>query len=106
MTHGNIVLVNYLLKIYKEIVDLRDITHIVIHHMEQDHSGSLPTLVKLLRLGHLLTQKMFKAFYGLDTDFIPVKDKETFRIGGKELKFIHTPWLHWPETIMSFLLIK
>ncbi len=92
----------------KEVVEPRDIDYIVVHHMEPDHSGALSSLIKLNPrikiLGHPLAKDMMESFYGIrNVVFKPVKDLEELEIGGVKLKFIYTPWLHWPETIMSYL---
>lgn len=92
----------------KEIVDPRDIDYVVIHHMEPDHSGTLGSLIELNPrikiLGHPLTKGMLESFYGIrDIAFRSVRDLEEVKIGDVKLKFIYTPWLHWPETIMSYL---
>ena len=91
----------------KEITDIREIGYLVAHHAEPDHSGSLPALVrhnsKLKVLGHPLAKGMLESFYHTKLNFQPVKDGDTLDIGGKSLKFIYTPWLHWPETIMTYI---
>lgn len=92
----------------KRIVDPREIGYIVIHHMEQDHSGAIPRVLedngnKALVLGHPLARAMLRAFYGIEPKFRAVKDGEELVVGEKRIRFIHTPWLHWPETIMSFI---
>ena len=38
-----------------------------------------------------------------EESFITVKDGETLSLGDKTLKFIHTPWVHWPETMVTYL---
>jgi len=35
--------------------------------------------------------------------FITVNDKETISLGGSTLEFIHAPWVHWPETMLTYL---
>ncbi|MCJ7611717.1 MAG: FprA family A-type flavoprotein, partial [Candidatus Aminicenantes bacterium] len=35
--------------------------------------------------------------------FLPVEDGQTLSLGDKSLEFIHTPWVHWPETMCTFL---
>jgi flavorubredoxin len=35
--------------------------------------------------------------------FITVADGETLSLGDKTLKFIYTPWVHWPETMVTYL---
>ena len=34
---------------------------------------------------------------------ISVADGETVSLGGKTLEFVHTPWVHWPETMVTYL---
>lgn len=92
----------------RRIVDPRDIDYLVIHHMEPDHSGAIPRFLKENRgkaevLGHRLTGALLKAFYGVDCRFKALRDGEELAVGSKVLKFVYTPWLHWPETIMSFI---
>ena len=92
-----------------ELVDPRDIDYIVVHHMEPDHSGTLRKILeengyRATVLGHRLVGKLIKSFYGLDeAKFRAVEDGEEMEIDGKKLKFVHAPWLHWPETIFSYL---
>lgn len=90
------------------IADPKDITHIIVHHMEPDHSGALPRVLeengyRLEVLGHPIVKGMIESFYGIKPKFRPVIDGEEFILGGKRIRFIHTPLLHWPDTIMSFI---
>jgi len=89
------------------IIEPRSIDYIVIHHMEPDHTGSLPRILGVSRdatvLGHPMSKAMLKEFYGLEPRFKPVRNGETFSLEGLTLRFIHTPWLHWPETMMTLL---
>ncbi len=92
----------------RDIADPRSIDHIVVHHMEPDHSGALKALVELNPrvkiLGHPLVKSMLESFYNIrNFTFKPVRDLEEVEIGNARLKFIHVSWLHWPETIMSYL---
>jgi len=91
-----------------KLIDIKDITHIVVHHMEPDHSGSLPKVLELNGykakiIGHTLVKRMIESFYGIEPKFKEIKDGETITIDSIKLRFIHTPWLHWPETIMSYI---
>ncbi len=97
--------VNYL----RSVTDLRSIKYVVIHHMEPDHSGSLPKLLELvgrdaLVIAHPMVKSMLNSFYGVrSVRFKGVKDMELLKVGDYSLRFIHTPWLHWPETMMSYI---
>ena len=91
------------------VTPLEDIRHIVIHHMEPDHSGSLPALLEKLPAdvtlwGHPFTKKLLDALYGLgDVNFQAVKSGHSLTFGGHTLTFYHAPWLHWPETMVTHL---
>ncbi len=95
------------LEALERVVDLRDIRYLVVHHMEPDHSGALPLVIRenpsVTVIGHRLVENMIKSFYGVETRFKPVSSLEGISIGGYNLEFIHAPWLHWPETIMTYI---
>ncbi|WP_232216756.1 FprA family A-type flavoprotein [Desulfurococcus amylolyticus] len=97
---------NEFLEALRNIVDLRDVRYIVVHHMEPDHSGILKTLVEKadpIVLGHPLVKNMAESFYSVSMKFRPVKDGEEIVFDDEKIIFYHTPWLHWPETIMSYI---
>jgi anaerobic nitric oxide reductase flavorubredoxin len=89
-----------------EIADVSKIDYIVINHMEPDHTGILKTLRRISReatiVGSPKTQEMLESFYGIRENVRAVQNGETIPLGNRTLKFIHTPWVHWPETIMTF----
>jgi len=90
-----------------KLVDLREIKYIVVHHMEQDHSGALPAVLKQSSeatvIAHPMVLDMIRSFYHVQPKFKPVSDKAVLELGEYKLRFYHTPWLHWPETIMTFI---
>jgi flavorubredoxin len=81
------------------------ITRLIVNHMEPDHSGSIPEILSarpgLKVLGHPLTGRLLKDFYGFAGEFKPVQDGGVLEEGGLRLRFLHAPWLHWPETIVT-----
>jgi len=82
--------------------------YIISNHAEQDHSGSLPHLLKEFPDAQILSGEKAKTmlldFLELESDQIRVvEDGETIDLGGKTLEFIATPWVHWPETISTYL---
>ena len=92
----------------KEVVDPSKIDFIVVHHTEPDHSGCIREVLKenghkAEIVGHPLVRGMLTSFYGVIPRFKAVKDGETIDLDGLKLKFIYTPWLHWPETIMTYI---
>lgn len=87
---------------------VESIDYIVANHAEQDHSGALPRMLEKFPTAKVVTTPKGK---GLLMDlllipeekFITVDDKETLSLGDKTLEFIHAPWVHWPETMLTYL---
>jgi len=90
----------------EEITPISKIDYIVINHMEPDHTGLLGIFRKLAPqaeiLGSAKTQDMLRGFFGIESNVRVVADGETLSLGGPSLKFLSTPFLHWPETIMTY----
>jgi len=91
------------------IIDPKDITRIVVHHVEPDHSGSIPRILEVCNgsveiLCHPFAVKLLQSLYTVSFKFKVVKDGEELSIGDKTLKFLYTPWLHWPETFATYIL--
>jgi flavorubredoxin len=87
---------------------LDGIDYVVSHHAEQDHSGSIPDVLAMFPDAKLVTSDKAKGML-MDLLRVPeerfkvVADGETLDLGGKTLKFIYTPWVHWPETFVTYL---
>jgi len=84
------------------------IDYIVSQHAEQDHSGTIPQILEKYPDAKLISTPKAKGMLidllGIpEESFITVKDGETLSLGDKTLKFIHTPWVHWPETMVTYL---
>ena len=94
------------MQVLREIEDPGRIKYLVVQHMEPDHSGAIPVLLEanpeIEVLGHPLSRGMIESFYGVKPKFRAVKDQE-LELCGRRIRFVSTPWLHWPETIMSYL---
>ncbi len=88
--------------------DVPAIDYVVANHAEQDHAGSIPqVLVKYPDAKVVTTPKgkdLLMALLLIPADrFITVNDGETLSLGNKTLEFIHAPWVHWPETMLTYL---
>jgi flavorubredoxin len=88
--------------------DVDRIDYVVAHHAEQDHSGTLPrVLAKHPEARVLATEKckgMLVDHLQIPADHIDaVTDGQKVTLGDKTLEFIHTPWVHWPETMCTYL---
>jgi len=94
------------LSMIEEITDISKIDYIVINHMEPDHTGLLRSFRKLAPqaeiLGSAKTKEMLRGFFGIEDGVRAVADGETLSLGGPALKFLSTPFVHWPETIMTY----
>ena len=88
------------------IMDPAELDYIVINHMEPDHSGALKALImlapKVTLLGTAKTRDMLESFYGITERVQVVKDGEVINLGKHALRFIATPFIHWPETMMTY----
>lgn len=84
------------------------IDFIVSHHAEQDHSGTIPRILERFPEAKVIVTPKAKGmlidFLKIpENAFITVEDGETLSLGNKTLKFLHTPWVHWPETMVTYL---
>ncbi len=87
---------------------LKRLDYVVAHHAEQDHSGSIPYVLERYPEAKLLCTPKAK---GLMVDLlgasehriVTVADGETVSLGDLTLEFIHAPWVHWPETMLTYL---
>jgi flavorubredoxin len=84
------------------------IDYVISDHTEQDHSGGLPWVLERYPMAQLLSSETAKPMLvdhlGLDPAKIrTVADGERLELGGKTLRFIYTPWVHWPETMSTYL---
>jgi len=84
------------------------IDYVVAHHGEQDHSGSIKDILTLYPDAKVVVNPKCKGMLIdlLDVDddnFITVDDGQTLSLGDKTLQFVYIPWVHWPETMGTFL---
>jgi flavorubredoxin len=82
--------------------------YIVAHHAEQDHSGSLSEVLLLYSDAKVLTnpkcKEMLMDLLDIEDDkFVTVEDGQEISLGDRTLKFVYTPWVHWPETMSTYL---
>ena len=82
------------------------IDYIVVNHAEQDHSGCIPLILDLFPGSMVVTNAKCKEllieFFGIEDCRISViNDQETLDLGGKTLRFFLTPWVHWPDTMLT-----
>lgn len=92
----------------ENLAGLKKLDYIVSLHTEQDHSGSIPTLLKLFPNAEIICSPkakdlLFEHLLLPPEKLRAVQDGEIISLGDKTLRFIHTPWVHWPETMSAYL---
>lgn len=91
----------------RSVMDPSQIDYIVVNHSEPDHSGSLAKLVKECPKATVVSSQAARTFLGnqIHAPFESkiVKDQDTLDLGGRTLRFIAAPFLHWPDTMFTLL---
>jgi len=90
-----------------EVVDPARIGYVVSNHSEPDHAGAIPAVTKVAK-----GVKVIATAKGVDTlagtmigewESQAVKEGDIIELGRRRLRFIEAPWLHWPETMFTYL---
>lgn len=87
---------------------IKRIDYIISNHAEQDHSGAIPKVLESYPDANVVTNgkcaSLLKDLLNVpDEKIFLVEDGDKISLGGKTLKFIFTPWVHWPETMVTYL---
>jgi flavorubredoxin len=82
--------------------------YVISNHAEQDHSGSIPIVLERFPEAQVLAspkaRNILMDLLGVPEERIqPVEDGATLPLGGRTFRFIHFPWVHWPETMLTWL---
>ena len=82
--------------------------YVVANHAEQDHSGTIPQVLEKYPEAKVVCTPRCKdmlidVLMIPEEKFVTVNDKETISLGDRTLEFIHAPWVHWPETMLTYL---
>ena len=84
------------------------VDYVVSNHAEPDHSGAIPAVLDRYPDAVVLaTERAVDVL--VESLRIPreriraVADGEKLDLGKKTLEFLHTPWVHWPETMVTYL---
>jgi flavorubredoxin len=90
-----------------EVFDIADLDYVIINHMEPDHSGALTHLLKLAPnvtiLGMPKAVQMLKDFYNITENVERLSNGQELSLGKNTLRFVYTPFVHWPETMMTYM---
>jgi flavorubredoxin len=91
-----------------DLLGIKRLDYIIANHAEPDHSGSIPfVLAKYPEAQIVCTPRckdlLIDLFHLPPEKFKMVNDLETISLGNHTLEFIHAPWVHWPETMLTYL---
>lgn len=92
----------------KSLIDFSKLEYVVVNHVEMDHSGNIPVIMKLAPQAKIVTNAMGKRALEdhFDTEgweYVIVKTGDTLNIGKRTLEFVTTPMLHWPDSMMTYV---
>lgn len=87
---------------------VENIDYIVANHAEPDHSGSLPVILEMYPDAKILTNAKCKDILQVhlkinDEKFITVDNSTEISLGNKTLRFMLSPWVHWPDTMFTHI---
>lgn len=98
---------NQLLERIASVIDPATIDYIIFDHTEPDHSGSIGAVLEKMPQAQVLGSKAAINFLSqiLNAEFNHrvIKHLDELDLGGKSLRFLSTPFLHWPDTMMTYL---
>ncbi|HAV92133.1 TPA: MBL fold metallo-hydrolase [candidate division WOR-3 bacterium] len=91
----------------KELIDPKDIKHIISNHVEMDHSGSIPKILEYAKNSDVITnpqgERGLKNHFFSDMKYRVVKSGDILDIGDIKILFHQTPMVHWPDNMVSYI---
>lgn len=94
-----------------QIIDPAKIDYIIANHVEMDHSGSLPSVMKAAPKARIYGTKQCKnglsRYYHAqgceDWEFEVVGTGSELNLGSRTLMFIEATMLHWPDSMHTYI---
>lgn len=92
----------------KQLSNVPSLDYLIVQHVEQDHSGSVPLVLERYPEAQVIASSkaapMMTDHLGVAQDRIQaVQDGDEISLGNRSLRFIDAPWVHWPETMLTYL---
>ncbi len=89
------------------IIDPSEIDYVVCNHVEMDHSGALPELMKVAKKATIITspkgEQGLKEHYQEDFKYQAVESGTVLNLGKRNMHFILTPMVHWPDNMIGYM---
>lgn len=90
-----------------KVLDPAKIDYILSNHVEMDHSGAIEDMLEIAPNAKIITsvqgKRGLKKHFRKDWHFMVVKSGDTLNIGSRELHFVHTPMVHWPDSMVTYI---
>jgi flavorubredoxin len=91
-----------------EALGIDRLDYVVANHAEQDHSGSIPAVLERFPEAKVVCtprcKELLEEHLKIPAEkFEVAEDRMVVSLGGKTLEFFYTPWVHWPETMSTYL---
>lgn len=103
-------LVDELLQNVASIVEPSKINYVISNHAEPDHSSGLPKVMQATPGASVICtakcQSAFNEYYGGDWQYQIVKTGDTLSLGKRDLHFVATPMVHWPDSMMTYFPVE
>lgn len=99
---------DYFINNIKEVTELENIEYLIMNHNEPDHSGAIQKLLELIPNLKIITSQAGSIYLKnitnrTDMNIIVAKDGDSISLGDKTLTFINAPFLHWPDSMFTYL---
>ena len=95
-------------ELLSQLADVEHLDYLILQHIEQDHSGSAPDVLERFPDVQIVSSPkaapMIADHLGIPEDrVLTVENGDTLSLGNWTLEFILAPWVHWPETMLTYL---
>jgi anaerobic nitric oxide reductase flavorubredoxin len=97
-----------LTKNIQELTDLEDLDHVIVNHVEMDHSSSLSHIMQQTKNATIISSRrgkdgLTKYYAENEWEFQIVKTGDELELGSRTLQFVEAPMLHWPDSMFTYL---
>lgn len=100
-------LFNEMLERIKDVIDPAKIDYIISNHTEMDHSGGLPQILDIAKNATVICspngEKGLKKHFKKNWNFKVVNTGDSINTGKRNLKFVLTPMVHWPDSMVTYV---
>lgn len=85
----------------------RNLEYLIVNHMEPDHSSMIGEILRryprVKVVANCKTFKILESYYPLEADnILEIKEGDILELGYHKLTFVMVPWVHWPETMVTY----